>query len=201
MVVVKPLATGQPRQPLQVGRRVVIGLVTERMGNGIYRTREREVENEMKDRRRYPNHRPEYQHEDQRGEPKPDQCVIEQVLVNRRLRQVASELLHLCCIPGHSSVQEDVGQLDPDPAQLGRAVRIVNFVGERVVLAMHRSPLAGPDSSKEPDDDPKHPFESGRQCQSSMCDRPVQIHGRRDVRDLREHESDRHNRENLNCHI
>ena len=82
-----------------------------------------------------------------------------------------------------------------------RGVGIALDVGERVVLAVHGDPLAGPDAGGDPGQDTEREAARGAERERSMRQRPVQVDGGGDVGDQGDGEPDADGNEQREQHV
>ncbi len=168
VVVVEAFAGGQEGQPLQIARRIGIGPPAEVMSDGVHRRRTSEIEVHVHEGRQQPRHRAEQDHQERHAQTQTHQSPIEQDPVPPISRQILGVTPQSLGIVGLAAIQRHIGDLDAHPAQQHRRVRITIDIGERMMFTVHRHPLAGPNSGRDPHEHPKAPCCNGGEGQSPM---------------------------------
>ena len=105
-------------------------------------------------------------------------------------RQVAGVAGHGGVVVGHLAVHPHVAELHRGPADEDRGVGVALDVGEGVVLAVHRHPLAGPDAGRQPGEDPADPGQPRRHAHGPVGEGPVQVDGGEQDGDLADRQAD-----------
>ena len=183
VVVVQSLAGGDEGEPLEVARGVVVGPATEVVGDRVHRRRAAEVDVDVDEGGEQPDLPSEHHDEHGDAEGETEQGVVVEQPVHAGRRKVLGVAGDRRGVPRLPPVHRDVEHLHLDPPVEHGGVRVALDVGERVVLAVHRHPLPGPDAGGHPRDDPKCLGGRPAQGERPVRERPVQVDRGRGVGD------------------
>ena len=190
VVVVQSLAGGDEGEPLEVPGGVVVGPASEAVGDRVHRRRTAEVDVDV-DEGGEQTDLPAEQHgerTDADGETEQRVVVEQPVHAGRReVLGVPGEGRRVARLP---AVHRHVEHLHLDPPVEHGGVRVALDVGERVMLAVHRHPLPGPDAGGHPGDEPERLGRRPAQGERPVGERPVQVHGGRGVGDQAHDDAD-----------
>lgn len=116
-------------------------------------------------------------------QPKPEQSMIEEDVVESVGRKVFCELLGVGYVTRRPAVHRIVLDLHIPPSMNGGGVRVFGSVGMSVMFAMYRYPLTRSNSGREPQHKAKCSMSRLAECQRLVRKPPMEIHRRRQVGD------------------
>jgi len=166
VVVVEPLAGGEPGQPLQVAGPVGVRSAPEGVTGGVHRRAEGEVGDGVDEPGHEPQPRAEHEAQQHDAEAEAEHGVVEQHAVPPVGRQVARVPGHHRLVGRRPPVEDHVAQLHVQETEQDGGMGVALLVGVGVVLAVHGHPLAGPDAGGDPCQDPEDDGDAGDRCRA-----------------------------------
>ncbi len=189
VIVVQTFTSGQECQPLQVAGTVRIGATAEVMSHTVHRGRGGEIQTGVNHRRCQAS--PGSDRRDQQGDAdgQTHEGSIEEPTVPAIGREIPRVLRDETRFTSGSSVQRDVGPLDPPPSEQDGGVRITVDIGVSVMLPVHGDPLPRTNSRRDPHQRTAHATNGTRENERAVRETPVQVHGRDQIRQHRGRET------------
>lgn len=195
MIVVETFSCCEECKPLQVSCPVRVGTATEVVADGVDCCGSTNVEIRVHDCCNRCRPRTQCDDEDCEAEEQPEI----QPRVDPSVPAVGLEIAGIpgdrCLVSGFRSIQKKIRTLNLPPSEKYRRMGVALDVGESVVLAVDRYPLAGADPCREPDDRAKNMAGWSTQRQSTVGERSMQIDGCGEVRQERHDDSSKDARE------
>ena len=194
VVVVQALAAREPGEQPDIGRAIAEEVlppppVPEPVDG---RRQHEHVQDEVSQRHREAPDRAEEQHGHAHADDAAHRAPVEEHAVPHVVLDVLGPARDRLGVAGLADVVVDVPELDLPEAVHQRAVRVAFLVGERVVLPVHRHPLAPILPRADPENAPEDPVGDRVQLEGAMRQSPMEVHRGGDDRRLRHQERREH---------